>query len=600
MSHSDLSGRVSSLLLLIAAGCSYDSRAPEQEVAGSEAPPVTVEERGVESKPADGSQPSVRKEPAMKAPEGLARRQSAAGKSPLVQSLGTSGDGTTGTLNDALSGVDLGIRGGGLGGGGVSVSSSNGYGAGGLGVMGTKGRGKQSDLRDLSRTEGYRNPGVNPATLTVDDPLSTFATDVDTGSFTLARRMLLEEERLPDMDGVRVEEFINYPDWAYPTPKDDSPVGVNLEVAPSPWQSGHHLLRVGLRSRDMLGDRDPANLVFLVDVSGSMSGPDRLPRAQAALHELVDNLNGSDSVSLVTYAGSTGVVLDPTSADQKAKIHAAIDGLRSGGGTAMASGVDLAYQLAQRSARPGRENRVIVLSDGDANIGRSTPEALLAQIHKYAGEGITLSTIGFGVGNYQDAMMEQFADKGDGNYYYVDSMAEAKRIFTENLAGTVQTVARDVKVQVEFNPGAVSSWRLVGYENRDVADRDFRNDKVDGGEMGSGQRVTVLYDLVLDKTPDGALATVSFRAKRPGQDTAAREWRTTLDASKVHEDFASASVDFRAVVGMAGFAEILRHSPTAQGLTMNAVAGILEGARRAGRDDGQIEKMVQRARALWG
>ncbi len=603
--------RISSLLCLFSVGCSTLS-GPENDPTRGEAPPAALQEahedRARQSEPDPGSpQPTVER-PAME----KARGDKAPGKVPMIQALGTTGEGVKNQLaNDqgllgalaSQSGADsgvglssgtLGLRGGGLGGGGA------GYGAGGIGVLGTKGRAGKQDLRDPSSAEGYRNAGVNPSTLTVDDALSTFATDVDTGSFTLARRMLLEEQRLPDMDGVRVEEFINYPDWSYPTPTDDSPVGVNLEVAPSPWQGGHHLLRVGLRARDMRGDRDPANLVFLVDVSGSMSGPDRLPRAQAALHQLVDSLNGNDSVALVTYAGSTGVILEPTPADQKSKIHAAIDGLQSGGGTAMSSGVDLAYQLAQRSARPGRENRVIVLSDGDANIGRSTPEALLAQIHEYAGQGITLSTIGFGVGNYQDAMMEQFADKGDGNYYYVDSLAEAKRIFTENLAGTVQTVARDVKVQVEFNAAAVSSWRLIGYENRDVADRDFRNDKVDGGEMGSGQRVTVLYDLVLDRTPEGPLATVSFRAKRPGQDAAAREWRTTLDASKVHEDFASASVDFRAVVGMAGFAEILRHSPTAQGLTMNAVAGILEGARRAGREDGEVEKMVQRARALWG
>lgn len=507
----------------------------------------------------------------------------------------------------------LGLRGGALGanamGGrsqslGVSGVGSGGGGAVGYGVAAApenRGFGKKKspvEARVALGNEGYRNAGVNAATLTVDDPLSTFATDVDNGSFTLARRMLLDEGRLPSPDGVRVEEFINYPDWAYPTPADDAPVGVNLEVAPSPWQPGHHLLRVGLRAQDMRGDREPVNLVFLVDVSGSMHGPDRLPRAQAALHTLVDSLDARDSVALVTYAGSTGVVLEPTSADRRGVIHAAIDTLQSGGGTGMGAGVDLAYGLAERSLRPGRENRVIVLSDGDANIGSTTPEALLEQIHQYAGKGITLSTIGFGVGNYQDAMMEQFADKGDGNYYYIDSLDEAKRVFQQNLAGTVQTVARDVKVQVEFNPAAVSSWRLVGYENRDVADKDFRNDKVDGGEMGSGQRVTVLYDLVLDSTPEGDLATVSFRAKRPGVDTAAREWRTSLAASQVRGAFLDASVDFRAAVGIAGLAEVLRGSPTAASLSFEDVAGILQRARRAGRDDGDVEQMVARAQAL--
>ncbi len=456
----------------------------------------------------------------------------------------------------------------------------------------------------LASGEGYRDAGVNPLTLSSEDPLSTFATDVDTGSFTLARRLLLEEGRLPEKAGVRVEEFINYPNWAYPTPvvaKTDSPVAVTLEAAPHPWQPGHHLVRVGLRADDMKGERAPANLVFLVDVSGSMSGPDRLPRARAALHTLVDSLGPADSVALVTYAGSTGVVLEPTRGDQKARIHAGIDGLSSGGGTAMAAGIDLAYGLAKASMRTGAESRVIVLSDGDANIGNSTPEALLGQIKQYAGQGITLSTIGFGVGNYQDAMMEQFANKGDGNYYYIDSLDEAERVFTQNLAGTVQTVARDVKVQIAFDPEIVHAWRLVGYENRDVADRDFRNDKVDGGEMGSGQRVTVLYDVVLNTPPAGetTLATVSFRAKKPGVESAAKEWKTSLNVGSVRQSFDLASADFRAAVGMAGFAELLRHSQYTGELTFGQVASILQGARRTGRDDGQLEEMVKKATALW-
>ena len=452
--------------------------------------------------------------------------------------------------------------------------------------------------------EGYRNAGVNRTTLTREDPLSTFATDVDTGSFTLARRMLMEERRLPNPDGVRVEEFINYPKWSYPTPdvaKTDSPVAVTLEAAPHPWQSGHHLLRVGLRADDMKGERAPANLVFLVDVSGSMQGQDRLPRARVALHTLVDSLGPADSVALVTYAGSTRVVLGTTSGANKAHIHAGIDGLASGGGTSMGAGIDLAYELAKASQRDGTETRVIVLSDGDANIGNRTPEALLEQIEQYAGTGITLSTIGFGVGNYQDAMMEQFANKGDGNYYYIDSLDEAERVFTQNLAGTIQTIARDVKVQVAFDPATVHAWRLVGYENRDVADEDFRKDEVDGGEMGSGQRVTVLYDVVLEGNPKGQtpLATVSFRAKQPGKESPAKEWKTTMNASAIHKTFEAASDEFRAAVGIAGFAEVLRGSQYAGELSLDQVADILKAARRLDRDDGEVEEMVAKASAMW-
>ncbi|MSP56769.1 MAG: DUF3520 domain-containing protein [Myxococcales bacterium] len=235
-----------------------------------------------------------------------------------------------------------------------------------------------------------------------------------------------------------------------------------------------------------------------------------------------------------------------------------------------------------------------------------SPETLLAQIKQYAGQGITLSTIGFGVGNYQDAFMEQFADQGDGNYYYIDSLDEAERVYTQNLAGTIETVARDVKVQIHFDPEAVQVWRLVGYENRDVADKDFRNNKVDGEEMGSGQRVTVLYDLVLEQTAASLararrpLATVSFRAKRPEREAPAREWRTSIDSSDVKPSFSDASVDFRAAVGLAAFAELLRHSPYAGELTLAQVSDILQGAARPGRDDGKITQMLSSARALGG
>ena len=345
-------------------------------------------------------------------------------------------------------------------------------------------------------TESFTDHGVNPFTLSTDDALSTFSIDVDTASYAVARRKL-QSGSLPPEAAVRVEEFINYLDYdSYIAPKHD-PFAVNMEAMPDPFRPGHHILRVGVQGKEVSREeRKPVHLVFLVDVSGSMSSADKLGYARKSLHMMVDGLREDDTVGLCTYAGRVARVLEPTSAGNKREIHDAIEGLKSGGSTAMSSGIDIAYDMAMEQFKPGHENRVVILSDGDANVGRTSWDDMLSQIKSHADKGVTLSTIGFGMGNYQDTLMEQLANNGDGNNFYIDSQEQAQRVFVEELGGTMVTIARDVKIQVEFNPESVAAYRLIGYENRDIADRDFRNDRVDAGEVGS-DNVTALCDVIL-------------------------------------------------------------------------------------------------------
>jgi Ca-activated chloride channel family protein len=361
-------------------------------------------------------------------------------------------------------------------------------------------------------SEAYENYGVNPMVATADDNLSTFAVDVDTASYAIARRKILSGQ-MPPASAVRVEEFVNYFKYDYAGPSDGAPFAVHMDAAPSPFTKGHHILRIGVQAKQLsLRERKPANLVFLVDVSGSMSSADKLGLAKRAMRILVNNLKDGDTVSMVTYAGNTRVVLEPTGLEHKAEIFSAIEDLNAGGSTAMGSGLELAYKLAGRGLKPKTVSRVIVLSDGDANVGRTSHSAILATIAGQVKEGVTLSTVGFGMGNYKDTLMEQLANKGNGNYYYIDSMNQARRVFQEQLGGTLEVVAKDVKIQVDFDKQAVVKYRLVGYENRDVADIDFRNDKVDAGEIGAGHSVTAIYEVELGASTR-PLATVRIRAK---------------------------------------------------------------------------------------
>jgi Ca-activated chloride channel family protein len=452
-----------------------------------------------------------------------------------------------------------------------------------------------------ANTEDYTDYGVGGTVLAASDRLSTFSVDVDTASYALSRRKL-QEGGLPPESAVRVEEFVNYFAYDYAAPQDGRPFAVHVEGAPDPVTPNHQVLRVGLQGRSRVGERPPVHLTFLVDTSGSMASADKLGLAKQALHELVDHLGYEDTVALATYAGDTRRVLGPTYTTKKETIHAAIEELTSGGGTAMSSGMETAYQMASESYLHGSENRVIVLSDGDANIGQVTHDQILATIQQYAERGITLTTVGFGMGNYKDTMMEQLADKGDGNYYYVDSLQEAQRVFGTNLAGTIETIAKDVKIQVEFEPSAVAAWRLLGYENRDIADQDFRNDKVDAGEVGSGHRVTAVYDLVLkdDLAPTATLATVHLRAKKPGPDSAASEWTTPVQVSSLGTSFAAAGADLRRAWTVAVFAEKLRGSPFEAEIGWDVLHREAARASRGLPEDKELISLIDTAARLSG
>ena len=499
----------------------------------------------------------------------------------------------------------LGLRGAAKGGGGY------GSGVGALGPIGGRGRGAVVVGAFSGHAGGtgaglgeapaeavgsFQHTGVNPFVTAAEDRLSTFAADVDTASYTLSRRVLLGGH-LPPRDAVRVEEFLNYFRYDDPAPKD-RPLSATLEVAPSPYAAGRHLLRIGLKGRQVdVGERKPAHLTFLVDVSGSMSGPDRLPLAKRALRMLVDQLRDGDTVALVTYAGHVKLALPHTGLEHKARIHQAIEELDAGGGTGMASGIQLAYEQAARKLDSQSISRVVILSDGDANIGPSTPDALLDLIRGHAKEGVTVTTVGFGMGNYRGGLMEKFADAGNGNHYYVDSLFAARRVFAEELGGTLEVIAQDVKLQVEFDPAQVKRYRLVGYENRDVADRDFRNDKVDGGEVGSGHRVTAVYELELAGEPREGLATLRVRAKKP-RGVEASEWKYGLAAHAVRTSFDAASADLRFAAAVVGAAELFRQSPHAQGWKLDDVLRVAQ--RSAGDRPERLEfvELLRKAKGI--
>jgi Ca-activated chloride channel family protein len=446
-------------------------------------------------------------------------------------------------------------------------------------------------------TEQYRDHGVNAFVTTAEDRLSTFSIDVDTASYTLVRRKLLEGTP-PPREAVRVEEFLNYFRYTYPEP-EGAPLAVHLDAAPSPFTPGRHLLRVGVQGRRLsVSERKPAHLTFLVDVSGSMQSPDKLPLAKRSLRMLVDNLRDGDTVALVTYADGVKLALPPTGLEHKALIHAAIEDLTAGGSTAMANGIQLAYQQAMKTLDGRSVSRVLILSDGDANVGPASHEDILALIRGHVKEGITVTTVGFGMGNYKDTLMEQFADKGNGNHYYVDSLLQARRIFQEQLGGTLEVIAQDVKLQVEFDPAQVARYRLVGYENRDIADRDFRNDKVDAGEIGSGHTVTALYELELKPGAGEGLATVRLRAKRPRGETAS-EHAYRFPARALAASFPEASADLRFATAVMGAAELLRHSPHAERWSFDQVLDIARAATPAGNAEREeFVSLLKRARSL--
>jgi Ca-activated chloride channel family protein len=446
-------------------------------------------------------------------------------------------------------------------------------------------------------TEQYTDYGVNPMKDASESKLSTFAVDVDTASYAIVRRKL-HEGTMPPKESVRAEEFLNAFDYGYegPSAQGEAPFAIHLAAAPSPYDQGHTLVRIALKGKTVsAAERKPVHLVYLVDTSGSMMSPDKIDLAKKSLHLMTDALHQGDTVALCTYAGSVSKVLDPTGVEKKQQIHAAIDQLTAGGSTAMASGIDLAYSLAHLTLKKGDVNRVIVLSDGDANVGTSNWEDMYKMIAQYKDEGITLSTVGFGNGNYKDTTMEQLADKGDGNYSYIDDEKQAKHVFVDQLDGLLQVIARDVKVQVELDPEAVKSWRLIGYENRAVADKDFRNDKVDGGEIGAGHSVTALYDVVLKKT-DVSPLKVSLRWKKPLGADGSKEIAEALEPSAIANSFDATDARFRLAVAVAGFAEVLRESDYAKNWSLDTVASIAKTAKVNAAEQEELVQLIDLAK----
>ncbi|NLG26220.1 MAG: VWA domain-containing protein [Clostridiales bacterium] len=348
----------------------------------------------------------------------------------------------------------------------------------------------------IESAESYAYIGESGFRSALNSPLSTFAADVDTASYANVRRMLLAG-RLPPPDAVRVEEMLNYFHYGYPQPEGDEPFSVTAEIAPCPWNDSHQLLLVGLQARDLKARARPAsNLVFLIDVSGSMEGADRLGLAQRAFMLLTEQLQPGDRVSIVTYAGADRVVLEGVTAGDAQKIMAAIENLTAGGATAGSDGIRTAYRIAREQFIDGGNNRVILATDGDLNVGITSEGELVRLIEDEKKGGVFLSVMGFGAGNLKDDRLEALADHGDGNYAYIDSALEARRVLVEQMGGSLFTVAKDVKLQIEFNPERVAQYRQIGYENRALADEDFADDGVDGGEVGAGHRVTVLYEIV--------------------------------------------------------------------------------------------------------
>ncbi len=433
--------------------------------------------------------------------------------------------------------------------------------------------------------ERYQHPEDNRVFRVTQSPVSTFSIDVDTGAYSNMRRWL-NQGRLPPQDAIRVEEFVNYFDYDYPSPGNrETPFLVSTEIAPTPWNPGTHLLRIGIQGYEVPKAELPAsNLVFLVDVSGSMQSQDKLPLLRNALGLLVNELDANDSISLVVYAGASGVVLPPTTGDHKAAIQSALQQLEAGGSTNGAAGIRLAYQMARQNFRPDGVNRVILATDGDFNVGLASTEELIDLVQRRREEGIALTTLGFGSGNYNDHLLEQLADEGNGHYAYIDRLSEARKVLAEELSATLLTIARDVKIQVEFNPATVAEYRLIGYENRVLNEEDFNNDRVDAGEIGAGHRVTALYELSLTgsdfqrlpprrydpqvtdesrRNPSRLveeLGHLRIRYKNPGE-SQSRLIQSPLLASSILPSADQASDAFRFAAAVAGFGQILRGGP---------------------------------------
>ena len=445
---------------------------------------------------------------------------------------------------------------------------------------------------------------VNTFVETEADPLSTFPMDMDTASYTVTRRFV-QEGVLPDPASVHVEEFMNYFEQGYGLPRRDA-FAIHVEGSTSPFGGENHwLMRVGLQGRAVdLEQRRDATLIFVIDVSGSMAHEDRLALVKNSLENFVDELRPADEVGIVLYGNRGQVVLEPTSGTNKELIVSAVRSLSPGGSSYLEDGLRLAYQMAGeqiRETRPGRMVRVVLLSDGVGNVGRDSADSILRQVRDNVDEGVTLTTVGFGMGSYNDVLMEQLANDGDGSHYYIDSLPEARHVFSESLVGTLQVIARDANVQVDFNPDVVSRYRLLGYEDRRIEDGDFRNDALDAVEVGAGHSVTALYELKLHDDADGALATVAVRYEDPDSGDVS-ELTRELKRGDLTDDFKEASPRFQLAAVVAEYAELLRGSYWAQGGSLSAVVPEAKRVRDMLAGDVRVAEfadLAARTEKLW-
>jgi Ca-activated chloride channel family protein len=474
------------------------------------------------------------------------------------------------------------------------------------------------DLPPDWNTESYDRIYDNQFLAVSTNPLSTFAIDVDRASYSNVRRFITQGQ-LPPKDAVRIEELINYFPYDYAEPRGEHPFAVTTEVAAAPWQPQHRLVRIGLQAKRIdTRNLPPANLVFLLDVSGSMQSADKLPLLKSSLRLLVDELRPQDRVAIVVYAGAAGLVLPPTAGSDKETILDAIERLEAGGSTAGGAGIRLAYDVAQRNFRRGANNRVILATDGDFNIGASSDAEMTRLIEEKREGGVFLTVLGFGTGNLKDSKMEALADHGNGNYAYIDGLMEAKKTLVHELGGTLLTVAKDVKLQLEFNPARVRAYRLIGYENRLLRDEDFNDDHKDAGEMGAGHSVTALYEII----PAGVRSPVrvgdvdTLRYQRPrGRNGIAGEdellhvklrykqpdgERSRLFSQAVHDGAARPSADFAFATAVAEFGMLLRDS---EFKGSSSLEHVLEMARRSRGDDplgyrAEFVRLAEAVRAL--
>jgi len=480
---------------------------------------------------------------------------------------------------------------------------------------------------ELNAGDSYEDVGTNPFVLTAHDPFSTFAADVDSASYDIFRRDI-NYGALPQPRSVRLEEYVNYFKYDYPAPaaEDDQPFQISLDASSDLFGNGTVLLRVGIQGMlPPAREKKPANLVFLIDTSGSMTSMNKLPLVQRLLTSTLGVLDPTDKVSIVTYAGSTGVRLEPTEVAQKAEIEDVISSLQSGGSTAGAAGIDLAYKQAEAGFIEGGINHVILCTDGDFNVGPSSDDALVSLIEEKRKSGITLTVLGFGIGNLNDSMMEKISNAGNGIYGVISSTSQADEYVEHRLLSNLVLIAKDMKIQVEFNPEQVKAYRLLGYENRAIADDDFRDDTVDGGEVGAGHRVTALYELVRPgneiPAPQGApeldqgdpvegdreiapsnlvMVKVRYKEVDATEEDPAREVREIMEGAQIRSSYQQMDESFRWAVAIAAFAEILKESPYANRDALPEIEGVVKEKTWLDGDRSEFVGLFDRAMEMMG